>query len=530
MTTEIDILLVDDEARNLDALEVILTDPSYRLLRAGDADQALRLLLKHDVAAIILDIKMPGISGFELATIIKGTKKTRQIPIIFLTAYLMEDQDVIAGYGAGAVDYLTKPVNSQILRHKVAVFAELFRKTRALAELNDTLEARVKERTAELEQSEVALRAADKQKDEFIAVLAHELRNPLAPLRTGIDTLLHSQSSPASQQRTLTVLERQVSHMVRLIDDLLDVSRISRGVLDLKSEPTDLAALLRASVENVQSEFEKRGLQLTCQASTPLHALVDSVRISQIVGNLLHNAAKFTPKGGWVRVELVEHEGQAWIQVADSGLGISAPELERIFDMFARIDSRGGGPRDGLGIGLALARRLAMMHGGTLNAESGGIGKGTRFTLALPLLTVPKPIATLPAAAPRAEPAPGLNILIIEDNPDVAELMTDWLEKKGHRITLANDGPSGLSRIEQDRPQLVLCDIGLPGMDGNEVCREVRKRSKGAGPFMVALSGWGAAEDRRKTKESGFDHHFVKPVAPQELEQFLQRFAADKIA
>lgn len=197
MPDTINILLVDDEKRNLDALEAILDDPSYRLLRANNAERALRLLLENDIAAIVLDIKMPGVSGFELAELIKGTKKFRQIPIVFLTAHLLDDHDILTGYGAGAVDYLTKPVNPRILRHKVAVFAELFRKTRALAELNEHLETRVLERTTELERSEAALRAASKQKDLFLATLAHELRNPLAPLRTGIEVLLQHPPAPS---------------------------------------------------------------------------------------------------------------------------------------------------------------------------------------------------------------------------------------------------------------------------------------------------------------------------------------------
>src|ERR1041385_1435710 len=199
MPPPVDILLVDDEPRNLDALEAILYDPGYRLMRAQDADRALHLLLSHDVAAIVLDIKMPGVSGFELAQMIKNTKRFRETPIVFLTAYMVDDQHVIAGYGAGAVDYLTKPVNPQILRLKIAVFAELFRKTRELAELNETLETRVRDRTAELERSESLLRAAGSQKDEFLAILAHELRDPLAPLRIGLDLLLREQpSSPRS--------------------------------------------------------------------------------------------------------------------------------------------------------------------------------------------------------------------------------------------------------------------------------------------------------------------------------------------
>ena len=239
----IKILLVDDENRNLDALEAILDDPTYELLRADDAEKALRLLLANDVAAIVLDVKMPVVSGFELAQMIKGTKKFRQIPIVFLTAHLLDDDHVLTGYGAGAVDYLTKPVKPQILRHKIAVFADLFRKTRALAELNEHLETRVQERTAELEKSESALRVAARQKDLFLATLAHELRNPLAPLRTGLDVLL-KEHDDATARRTLSVMNRQLDHMVRLVDDLLDVSRISRGTLEIRREHVDLASVM----------------------------------------------------------------------------------------------------------------------------------------------------------------------------------------------------------------------------------------------------------------------------------------------
>src|SRR5579863_2705890 len=224
MTPPVDILLVDDEARNLDALEAILDGTAYRLLRAENADRALYLLLENDVAAIVLDIKMPQVSGFELAQMIKRTRRFRETPIVFLTAHMTDDEHVIAGYEAGAVDYLTKPVNPQILRQKVAVFAELFRTTRALTELNDTLEVRVRERTVELERSA-------HQKDEFLAILAHELRNPLMPLRAGLDLIKRQRGQPVSE-KTIGIMDQQVRHMVRLIDDLIDVSRISRGWLE----------------------------------------------------------------------------------------------------------------------------------------------------------------------------------------------------------------------------------------------------------------------------------------------------------
>jgi len=518
MDPAIDILLVDDEPRNLDALEAILFDPAYRLIRAGGGDEALHLLLDHDVAAIVLDIRMPGVTGFELAQIIKGTKKFRQIPIVFLTAHMMEDQDVIAGYGAGAVDYLTKPVNPQILRHKIAVFADLFRKTRALAELNETLEARVSERTAELEKSEAALRVAARQKDEFLATLAHELRNPLAPLRLGLDLLLHARPPFEELGRTLSAMNRQLNHMVRLIDDLLDVARISGGLLELKKERTDILTVVQTAIETCRPFFEQRGQVVSIQATSSLVGLADPTRLTQIVGNLLHNASKFTPEGGQVKVEVTHENGRAVIRVVDSGVGIPADQLPRVFDMFTRIERPTPNSSGGLGIGLALSRRLAEMHDGELTAASPGVGKGSVFTLGVPAdvgTTGVRSDSVRPGARSDRPPT-NVDILVIEDNQDVAEVLAFALESQGYRPHVAHTGPDGLELAREIRPQMILCDIGLPGMDGNEVCRRIRQLdlSPAYTPVMVALTGWGMEEDRRRTQETGFDHHLVKPVLP----------------
>jgi signal transduction histidine kinase len=517
----IDILLVDDEPRNLDALAAILDDTQYRLLRAESADLALKLLLDHDVAAIILDIKMPGMTGFELAQIIKSTKKFRQVPILFLTAYLVDDNDVIAGYGAGAVDYLTKPINPQILRHKVAVFAELHAKTRQLAELNEKLEERVRERTA-------ALDAAAKQKDEFLAILAHELRNPLAPLRTGLDLLLAAkQKSMPAPERTLAAMNRQLDHMVRLIDDLLDISRISRGVLELKKERIDLGVVIQSAVDGARPFFDRRKQIVSIDAPASVFSLADPTRVTQILGNLLHNAAKFTPDSGRIDIELSTANETARIRVVDRGVGIPGGQLERVFDMFARVD-RGASPRagdQGLGIGLALSRRLAELHGGSLAVASAGEGQGATFTLVLPAIPA---VVVEPAPAQRAKHAngSGLRILVIEDNDDIADTMADLLRDLGHSVWVARTGPEGVTMVKDTAPELVLCDIGLPGMDGIEVCRAVRGMQLGAQPIMVALTGWGREDDRRRTSEAGFDHHLVKPIAADKLNDVLVRARA----
>jgi signal transduction histidine kinase len=523
MSRPIDILLVDDEPRNLDALEAILESTNYRLLRAENADLALRLLLENDVAAIVLDIKMPQIDGFELAQMIKNTRRFRETPIVFLTAHLIDDQNVIAGYDAGAVDYLTKPVNSQVLKHKIAVFAELFRKTRELAELNESLEERVKERTLELERSEAALRAAAQQKDEFLAILAHELRNPLGPLRSGLDLLLRRKDGEPAIARTLGSMNRQLHHMVRLIDDLLDISRVSRGLLELKKTPADVGEIVAATVESLRPAFERRHQQLTLEMSERIEAEADSTRVAQIVTNLLTNASKFTPEKGRITVALERDGGQVLIRVADSGAGIPGDQIDRIFGMFARVKRDDGDGAMGLGIGLALARRLAEMHGGTLSVDSPGENAGSTFTLSLPALPTAPVAAALPHEA--AEPKGATNalrIVIIEDNEDVAESLKDLLEDTGHRVWAALSGTDGINLVQEVRPNVVLCDLGLPQMGGIEICRRIRALPMKDPPLMVAITGWGREEDHRRTREAGFDHHLVKPVAVESLDKLLR--------
>jgi len=521
----IDILLVDDEARNLDALEAILATPGYRFIRALNGDAALRALLKHDIAAMVLDIRMPDMSGVDLARIIKGTKKFREIPILFLTAHLLDDQDIVAGYGAGAVDYLMKPVNPLVFRHKIAVFAELFRKTRALAELNQTLEARVQERTAELERSEAALRAADRQKDEFLATLAHELRNPLAPLRMGLALL--RREVEGDSKATLTVMNRQLDHMVRLIDDLLDVARISGGKLELKKERVSVAEAIQTALETCRPFFEQRRQNVTTQIQASLFAFADPTRLAQIVSNLLHNACKFTPEEGHVEVSLTHEAGRAVIRVTDSGVGIGADQLTRVFEMFTRIEPTTRSQNSGLGIGLALSRKLAALHDGDITVASEGPGRGSVFTFSLPAeVGVAEPDRKLESLPPRAG-ADGtpVNVLVIEDNEDSAEVLALVLESRGYNPSVAHTGTAGLALFQETHPRIVLCDIGLPEMDGIEVCKRVRELELDYTPVMIALTGWGMQEDLRRTKDSGFDHHLVKPVAPDDLFRLLDKLS-----
>ncbi len=521
MPHPINILLVDDERRNLDALEAILVDPGYRLLRAEDAEKALRILLDNDVAAIVLDIKMPVVSGFELAQLIKGTKRFREIPIVFLTAHLLDDQDVITGYGAGGVDYLTKPVNPAILRHKVGVFADLFRKTRALAELNEHLEARVQERTVELQRSEAALRATSEQKDRFLATLAHELRGPLAPLRTGLDILLWEPAPSTTATRALRAMNRQLDHMVRLVDDLLDVSRISRGMLEIRREHVDLGSVIERAIETVDPALKRRDQSVVVDAERNVTAFVDATRVAQVIGNLLSNASRHCTTGAQIRIELRSGGESVSVRVVDHGEGIPTSQLERVFDMFTSVQRSAKQTNDGLGIGLSLSRQIAELHGGTLQGASEGEDKGATFTLTFPVGSPESEVGVRGAPASTSAAGQVLRVVVVEDNDDTADMMVTWLEQLGYEVRLARTGPDGVTAALEMRPDVVVCDVGLPEMDGVEVCRRIVSTLP-VPPVMVALTGWGMDGDRKRTIDAGFHHHLVKPVPLDELRAILQ--------
>lgn len=522
MSEAVSILLVDDEQRNLDALAAILEDPGYELHTVSDAEAALRVMLKHEVAVAILDVHMPQVDGFELARLIKGTKRFREVPILFLTAHLLDTKDALAGYDAGGVDYLVKPVNPRILRQKIAIFAELFRKTRALAELNQHLESRVQERTEELS-------AANRQKDQFLATLAHELRNPLAPLRIGLDVLLREPDPSGTAVRTLNAMNRQLSHMVRLIDDLLDVSRISRGTLEMRWEELDLTSIAKDAVEAVQPIALRQQQRVELDAAPELRTTGDATRISQVITNLLNNALKHSPQGGVIRVEARHAGTTAVLSVRDHGVGIPADQLERVFEMFTKLERSGTVPNDGLGIGLSLSRRLAELHDGTLTGASEGEGKGATFTFTLPLNATRRSdpmqhVERAAAGTSASEHAPAgaaRTVVVIEDNEDAADLMEVWLTRLGHKVLVARTGPEGVALVIENMPDVVLCDVGLPGMDGTEVCRLVLAQLAHP-PLMVALTGWGMEHDRARTAAAGFQHHLVKPVAMDQLVALLE--------
>ncbi|WP_426177256.1 ATP-binding protein [Massilia sp. TWR1-2-2] len=374
---------------------------------------------------------------------------------------------------------------------------------------------------------ESRLRAADENKNDFLATLAHELRNPLSPIRTAVELLGRAGPDAVSVQgKARAVIIRQVDHLTRLVDDLLDVARISEGKLTLRQEAVELDGVLKAALETATPGLQARhhAIEVTAPAQ-PLWVWGDAVRLAQSIGNLLHNAAKFTSPNGAVRLVVdVVADGMVHITVHDNGIGISAENLPRIFDMFAQGAFAPDRAHDGLGIGLSLVSTLVTMHGGRLTASSPGIGLGSAFTIALPLM--PAPAAATPASAPSAAGLQGagsaLSILLVDDNVDSAEMMRDLLVALGHTVELAHDGASALALAALRTPNVMILDIGLPDMDGAELARRLRALPALAHTRLVAHTGYGAPHDREKTSEAGFDFHLVKPVAMADLQAALR--------
>ncbi len=370
-----------------------------------------------------------------------------------------------------------------------------------------------------------ALQEADRRKDEFLATLAHELRNPLAPIRNGLQVLRLARENPQAEEQARGMIERQVQQMVRLIDDLLDLSRISRGKVELRRERLDLAAAVQSAVETSRPLIEQAGHELTLSLpSEPVFVDADVTRLAQVFANLLNNAAKYTERGGDIRlsVEPHEHENDVLVRVRDNGVGIPASMLPRIFEMFTQVDRSLERTQGGLGIGLSIVKRLVEMHGGTVEARSEGPGRGSELVVRLPVLapSVQEPRSQGDGQEPAGAPA-RRRILVADDNVDSAESLAMMLEFMGNEVRTAHDGVEAVAAAAAFRPEVVLLDIGMPRMNGYEACRQIREQPWGRGIAIAALTGWGQDDDKRRSREAGFDHHLVKPVEPAALETLL---------
>ncbi len=396
----------------------------------------------------------------------------------------------------------------------------------ALRRAHDELEAKVAERTRELMEANARLAEAARRKDEFLAMLAHELRNPLAPVLTGLHILGLSETDQQAITQARGMIERQIRHLTRLVDDLVDVSRITRGTVPVRRERLDLAHLVHTAAEDRRPTIAQAGMQLVVEVpATPVWIAGDATRLVQVLNNLLDNAVKFRNGGDRVTVRLTVDAGagEAVLDVQDRGVGIEPELFPRLFDTFAQADRSLDRARGGLGLGLSLVKGLVELHGGRVEATSEGPGRGAAFTVRLPLNEEPAALSGTPAAPPAiSEP---LRILVVEDNRDTADSLRMLLELLGHEVAVAYTGPDGVQKAREFRPDVVLCDIGLPGLDGYAVAGELRRDPATAGAHLIAITGYGREEDRQRSRQAGFDHHLTKPVDPRDLQPLLVRSA-----
>lgn len=564
---KVNILLVDDQPARLLTYEAILSELGENLVAANSGREALQLLMEKDFAAILLDVSMPGMDGFETAALIHQHPRYERTPIIFVTAVHVTDLDRLHGYKLGAVDYVYVPVVPEILRGKVLVLVELYRKRRELQRLNAELAIansklqaektheleRLNERLAlansELagtntalqdeverrEEAQAALQEADRRKDEFLAMLSHELRNPLAAIGSAVQIMQHKNLFDPQLGWARDVLGRQVDQLGRLMDDLLDIARISRGKITLRKEPLDLLAVISRAVETARPAIEARHHELRVQLpDRPIRLHGDLVRLTQVVSNLLTNAAKYSDDGG--RIELVATHvaargtsaHQVELRIRDSGVGIAPAELAQVFDLFRQLDNPLARKEGGLGVGLALARGLVEMHEGHIEAHSEGIGRGSEFIVRLPQLLDESVAAQSERAASGVRYNTKLRLLLVDDNVDSARTLAMLLELSGHEVEVAHSGAAALDKLDRYRPDCIFLDIGMPEMNGYEVARRLRGTSQLNDTHLVALTGYGREYDRQQAEAAGFDQYLIKPVDYEKLQQLLESFATTR--
>jgi signal transduction histidine kinase/ActR/RegA family two-component response regulator len=412
---------------------------------------------------------------------------------------------------------------------KVDLLRDLTQAKERLQTAYAELERRVEERTEKLAQSEQALRDADRRKDEFLAMLGHELRNPLAPIRNALQIMNKPGTPDSDVQWARQLIDRQVDHLTRLVDDLLDVSRIVRGKVSLHETVLDISKVVEQAVEANRPFIEARRHQLS--VSTPQNTLWvrgDSVRLSQAISNLLNNAAKYTDNGGYIHLSVEASENWITVRVRDNGVGIPANLLPSIFDLFTQADQSLGRTQGGLGIGLTLTKRLIEMHGGRVEARSEGLGCGSEFTVQLPRhVAATEPEMHVPSGPAQWETP--LRVLVVDDNEDAADTLACLMRLEGHTVEVAFDGATALSVAAQFQPKVVLLDIGMPGLDGYQVVRELRARETTKSAIIVALTGYGQPSDRKRAEAAGFDDHLTKPIDPSVLMALLKAHLAQRV-
>lgn len=537
-----DILIVDDHHANTRAIEASLASLGRNLVFVRSGLDALAQLRERDFALVVLDVAAPGMDGFETAALVRARERGRPTPILLVTSVTSagwhDDDAVLRGFQLGAFDVLASPVRPEILRAKARVFVQLQERALALHDKTEELrhaeamhqrvllEQRRRFEAEALERQIQQLAETNQRKDEFLAILSHELRNPLQPLQTAVEVLEHDASAPVPA-RIRQIIQRQVHHITRLVDDLLDISRFNRGRFELRREPVDLDEIVAGAVQVCRPLIDDRRHHLELIGPRPAATVFgDPVRLVQVVSNVVNNAAKYTNPEGRIRVEWGTNGGMGFVRVTDNGKGIAPDLLPTIFEMFVqqRTTPDGAG---GLGLGLGLVKRLVEMHGGSVHATSAGVDRGSEFEIRLALADEHL-LAKLARSRKRStsDDRP-LRAVVCDDAPDLRELVADLLRLHGHEVTVVEDGPTAVQVICRDKPDVALIDIGLPDMDGYEVAREIRRKLTDAYPRLIAMTGYGQASDRAAAFEAGFDAHIVKPASADKILRALRESPDD---
>ena len=544
------ILIVDDLPEKLLVYRTLLEDLDAQIVEAHSGTEALKRILEGEFAVILLDVNMPDIDGLETANLVRRHKNGRHTPIIFITSYADEMQTA-RGYELGAVDYILSPVIAPVLRTKVRVFVDLYEARAALSLSNQELETRVAERTTELQTSnerlhaeiaerlraeaereallarEKVLRAEAEElsrlKDEFLATMSHELRTPLNAIFGWITLLRTRRLDEATQERALETIERNARAQKRLIEDLLDVSRIVTGKVALELVTVDPRRVVEAALETMHPAAQTKGLKIVPLLDTGAGTVRgDFARLQQVVCNLLSNAIKFTDSGGHVEVCLARRNGEVEISVLDSGQGIKPEFLPLVFDRFRQEDGSISRRHGGLGLGLAIVRHLVELHAGSVDAQSAGEGKGARFIVRLPVreATLLPRMVEAPAGG-MATPAmlTGLRLLVVDDDPGARELISGMLAGFGAQVSVAEGGQAALKLLFAERPDVLIADLGMPEMDGYALIEQVRALDPdfGGKTPAVAVTAYASPQDRLRALQAGYQNHVAKPVEAEEL-------------
>ena len=501
------ILNVDDTEAARYAKTRILTRAGFRVIEAGNGMDALDMAEAHQPMLVLLDVKLPDINGFEVCRRIKANRATQTVLVLQTSASYIGTADKIRALEGGADNYLFEPIEAE----------ELVANVRALLRLSRV---------------ERALRENDRRKNEFLAMLAHELRNPLGPIRSAVELLNYLEPNASEMQQTArqTIL-RQTDHMVRLIDDLLDVARISQGKISLRLEEVGIQAVIHAALESARSAVDRYQHELVVELPEhDIKLMGDSVRLSQVVSNLITNAAKYTPQRGKLSVAACQEGDEVVIRVQDNGIGLAPEEARSIFQLFRQAGHLPDRMQDGLGIGLALVKALVEMHQGRIQVSSAGKDLGSTFEIRLPA----KAGGFVPAVHPQASAqatAASQRILIVDDNRDAADTLGALLEIQGHEVAKAYNGAQALDIAPAFHPQVVILDIGLPDMSGFDVATMLRASPSTAGSLVIALSGYGQQPDKQLALQAGFDGHLTKPVTFGTLNDMIRaRFGQKQAA